>query len=310
MTLEPEVSVIIPCYNYGAFLPGALASVASQTFTSWECIVVDDGSTDDTSKVAQEWLQKDSRFVYLRQENAGLAAARNAGLLCASGEFVQFLDADDTVDSSKLGRQVDILRSSPRNTQVHSTFQYFHEATGEIELGPDYGQLSLSSRKSLLWRLIFDWENGFVIPIHAFLFRRSVIDAVGGFAEDIPTHEDIDLYLRLAMNNVVFVYQAENLAEYRVHFSNMSKNLSRMQQGYLGALGNALKAADSFPTKILVFARYGIEVSQCLIHWFRRRDISLTQSLFKSGHPVASTGSLLLLPIFLVVSLIRKLRFA
>ena len=78
--MNPLVSIIVPCYNQAQFLPEALQSVLEQTHTNWECIIVNDGSPDNTEGVAQEWLVKDSRFKYVYKENGGLSSARNAGL--------------------------------------------------------------------------------------------------------------------------------------------------------------------------------------------------------------------------------------
>ena len=90
-----RVDVIVPCYNYARFLPEALESVLAQTHQDWECIVVDDGSTDDTYEVARRFGERDARIRAVRQDNAGPAAARNHALRLGSGEYVQLLDADD-----------------------------------------------------------------------------------------------------------------------------------------------------------------------------------------------------------------------
>lgn len=89
----PEVSVIIPCYNHGHYLPHAVNSVLAQTFTDWEAIIVDDGSTDNTREVAAQFT--DERVRYVHQENRGLSGARNTGIRAAQGAYLAFLDADD-----------------------------------------------------------------------------------------------------------------------------------------------------------------------------------------------------------------------
>jgi glycosyltransferase involved in cell wall biosynthesis len=91
----PCFSVIIPAYNRARFLPECLDSVLAQTFTDWECIVVDDGSTDGTRELVAEYVRRDARFRYHWQENAGASAARNAGIALATGEWIVFLDSDD-----------------------------------------------------------------------------------------------------------------------------------------------------------------------------------------------------------------------
>lgn len=303
MNTNPTVTVVIPCFNYGRYLARTLKSVAAQTYTDWECIIVDDGSTDETPLVATEWVESDPRFIYLRQDNAGLAAARNAGLYRASGEYIQFLDADDLIHPYKLSRQTALLTALPECSHVYSGFHYFHESTGTSEAGLSYQPYNT---KSLLHRLIFDWEYGFTIPIHALLFRKNHLAKVEGFAAGMPTHEDIDLYLRLAMMGTDFIHHPEDFAEYLLHPTSMTRNYTHMQQGYLMALGNAMAHAPSSRLKGLIFVRYAMEVAQCFAHKARGRKIGLRKAIFSSGHPVASLFSLLLCPIFAASIVIRK----
>src|SRR3989442_11796350 len=107
--MERLVSVIVPSYNYGRFVGQALESLRAQTYPRWECIVVDDGSTDNTDAIVTAFAENDSRIKYIRQENQGLAAARNAGIVHSAGEYLQFLDADDLLESEKLERHVEFL---------------------------------------------------------------------------------------------------------------------------------------------------------------------------------------------------------
>src|ERR1700749_2632679 len=101
-SIETLVSIIIPCYNYGAYLPSTLKSLQEQSFDRWECWVIDDGSTDDTREVVNNFSQSDPRFKYYHQENAGQPTARNTGLQKAHGFFIQFLDADDLLQKEKI----------------------------------------------------------------------------------------------------------------------------------------------------------------------------------------------------------------
>ncbi|HJU48612.1 MAG TPA: glycosyltransferase family A protein, partial [Gaiellaceae bacterium] len=109
----PLVSVVIPCFNDAEFLGDALASLCAQTLQDWECIVVDDGSTDETAAVAAMRAGEDKRIRYLWQANSGLSAARNAGLAVCGGQYVQFLDADDMLEPRKLEFHADTLAQEP-----------------------------------------------------------------------------------------------------------------------------------------------------------------------------------------------------
>jgi len=111
----PKVSVIIPTFNRAPLLPRAIDSIRAQTFTDWEIILVDDGSTDDTAQLAQRYAgQLGDRFQYIHQSNAGSSAARNRGLDAARGQFVAFLDSDDEFLPQKLERQLELFDRCPQ----------------------------------------------------------------------------------------------------------------------------------------------------------------------------------------------------
>ena len=93
----PAISVIIPVYNMGPWLRDCLESVLAQTFTSFECILVDDGSTDDSPQICDYYAKKDDRFRVIHKANGGLSSARNAGLDDAAGEYIAFVDSDDVI---------------------------------------------------------------------------------------------------------------------------------------------------------------------------------------------------------------------
>lgn len=95
---SPLISVVVPCYNASTYISASFASLSNQTYPHWECIAVNDGSTDNTEQKIQEWVQKDPRFKLINQENAGPPAARNTGLNHFTGDFLFFLDADDLLD--------------------------------------------------------------------------------------------------------------------------------------------------------------------------------------------------------------------
>src|SRR5689334_12217789 len=119
------VSVIIPSYNYAHLLPDTLICLQQQSFTDWECLLIDNGSTDNTKDVVKLFSDKDSRIKYFYQTNSGPAAARNRGLELSNGEFIQFLDADDLIESEKLDVQVKILKSKTNVDIIYSDMKYF-----------------------------------------------------------------------------------------------------------------------------------------------------------------------------------------
>ena len=100
--MTPLVSIIIPCYNQGNLLVNALGSVLKQSLSAWECIIINDGSTDNSAEIAKAFCAKDKRFTYIYQQNGGSATARNTGLKHVQGKYIQFLDADDIIEIYKL----------------------------------------------------------------------------------------------------------------------------------------------------------------------------------------------------------------
>jgi GT2 family glycosyltransferase len=234
---RPLVSIIVPTYNYAHFIGEALESVQSQTYSNWECIVVDDGSTDDTGIIAKQFADKDNRIKYHRQENQGLAAARNTGLANSPGVYFQFLDADDLLEPQKLERQVMFLESHPDVDIVFSDARYFR--TGHLEERrfsqyeenlPWVAKFS-GHGKSVLLRLI---ANN-IMAVNAPLLRRSVIEDVGLFEGSVRGIEDWDYWVRCANTGKHFHYDdAEGTrALVRIHGTSMSTDVRLMLKSAL-----------------------------------------------------------------------------
>ncbi|MDW8146902.1 MAG: glycosyltransferase family A protein [Roseiflexaceae bacterium] len=162
-----RVSVVIPCYNQARFLPEAVASVVAQTFTDWEIIIVDDGSPDDTAAVAQRLIAAypDRRIRLIRQENRGLAEARNAGIRVARAPYILPLDADDMIEPEMLALTVAALDTHPDVGFVYTDVRRFGAENNILHTLP-YS----------LERLRF--EN---MMMPATLFRREAWEQVGGF---------------------------------------------------------------------------------------------------------------------------------
>lgn len=119
------ISIIVPCYNQAQYLDECLQSVLDQTFQDWECIIINDGSPDNTEEVAVKWVEKDLRFKYLSQINKGVSAARNLGIEKAEGRYIQFLDGDDILQCFKLEYQFEILERIDKIDIVYGGSRYF-----------------------------------------------------------------------------------------------------------------------------------------------------------------------------------------
>lgn len=202
----PEVTVVVACYDQGHFLDDAIRSVFEQTFTSWEIVVVDDGSTDAETRTVLDRLAW-PRTQVLRQDNRGLPAARNAGVRAARGRYVVPLDADDQLEDGFLEELRDALEAQPDAAYAHCWARLF----GDVDA--IYATRPFNPYQQLL-------SNGVVGCV---LLRRDAWAAVDGYAEDMTQgNEDWDLWLRLLAAGWEQVQVRAPLFRYRKHGVSMS----------------------------------------------------------------------------------------
>ena len=213
---NPRVSVVIPCYNQGVFLNGAIGSVFSQTFDSFDVIVVDDGSTDPDTIEAIDTLSW-SRTRVIRRENGGLAAARNTGIEAALGEFVVPLDADDALEPQFLERLVAELDADPGAGYATCRARLF----GDIDA-------VWSPRPFNQYQLLLSNSN-----VGCVLLRRDAWDSVNGYDETMRNgNEDWELWIRLMQAGWGIVEVPQVLFRYRKHGISMSVDTeARFEQG-------------------------------------------------------------------------------
>ncbi len=235
-SIKPLVSVIIPCYNQGRFLSSALHSLLSQTWQHWEAIVVDDGSTDDTSQVVERF--QDPRVCYFYQQNNGVSAARNSGLEQARGDFVAFLDADDAWRREFLERTLVTLLNDPRLGMVYSRYQFLDD---QGNLLTQIGGRALEPEA--FSRVI---RRGGFFPPHCALSRRSAIDKVGGFDTHHSGTADWDLWLKISSKFPVRGL-GKPLAFYRLHAASMSTNAKSMHKDRLLVLAKHFGPQEGSP---------------------------------------------------------------
>jgi len=231
----PLVSIIVPCYNQAHYLPEALESVMKQTYSNWECIIVNDGSTDDTEKVVHGWKIKDDRFKYVKKENGGLSSARNAGLSVASGEYIQLLDADDLLEFDKLKSQMTYLRDIVGKIDIVVSGYRFFQDTDDLRSLQIFGPnnflpevaVDQNDEKDIL--KLFARTNPMVVS--APLYSRNVFHRVGNFDEDLGALEDWDFHFRCVVNGIVFQhsgYLPNSKTLIRIHNRSMSANRRNM----------------------------------------------------------------------------------
>ncbi len=229
---RPTVSVVIPCFNQARYLAAAVASVRAQgAGPAIECVVVDDGSTDDSAAVAS---RLDVRLI--RQTNRGVSAARNAGLSATRGDLVVFLDADDELLPDAIAAEVAALDAAPDALAVVGRCQPI-DAEGRA-VPCEYRDVDAGD----LYR---EWlPRNFVWTPGAALFVRRALAAIGGFPTDLGPAADYAVYLRLARTGRIAVLPRP-LVRYRQHDASMSRDPALMLRATIGVLRRERREAPA-----------------------------------------------------------------
>ena len=207
---EYLVSVIVPCYNSGKYLSETLDSVLHQTYPNWECVIVNDGSSDCTEEISKHYCNIDPRFKYIYQINQGLSSARNTGILNSQGKFVLPLDSDDKVGSRYLELAVDAFRNNPRVRIVYSRAMLFGKRKGEWRL-PEYSFERMLARNCIYCSA---------------LYKREDYDKSGGYNSNMKYgYEDWDFWLSI-LNKNDEVYKIDDIQfYYRIRKKSMARSL-------------------------------------------------------------------------------------
>lgn len=243
-TLKPErpsVSVIIPAYNIASFVSEALESVLSQDYSDYEIIVVNDGSPD-TDELERALLPYMDRIHYLKQENQGAGAARNAGLRVATGKYVAFLDGDDVWYPTHLSEQVALLESGTGYDLVYADAVNFGEPSSagrrSMETNPSEGEANFESILG----------GRCCVITSAVVARRQPINDVGLFDVTLRNSQDFDLWLRIAKREgAKITYQRKVLVRRRIYEGSLASDAINSLKGELSVLTKTAKRDDLSP---------------------------------------------------------------
>jgi glycosyltransferase involved in cell wall biosynthesis len=212
---ETFISFIVPCYNYGQFLAECLDSIRLQSFEAWECLIIDNGSTDNTKEVAAQFTVKDFRFKYHFIEQQGVSFARNFGIRHSNGKYILPVDADDKIATSYARKAFDILERSPAVKVVYSDAELFGASSGKWIL-PEY-----SLRDMLVENSIFS----------SAMYRRADFDRSGGYNENMREgFEDWDFWIRMLKDGAEVYKIPEVLFYYRIRASSRNNSLDHERQ--------------------------------------------------------------------------------
>jgi glycosyltransferase involved in cell wall biosynthesis len=225
----PGVSVVIPAHNYGRYVGAAVESALSQAGRPVEVIVVDDGSTDDTPQVLQEYGK---RIRVRRLDGRGVAAARNAGLAAAQGEYILFLDADDLLLPGSLHALAGSLDAHPAVDAVYGSWFYCDPAGGRAFI------VRSPVRDGRVLPALF--RGNIVHTPSAMMLRRRRLVEAGGFDDRLSFTTDWEMWLRLAVRGARFAAVPRPVAIYRVHAASMTRDLDRASRDVWSVLDRYL----------------------------------------------------------------------
>ena len=234
------VTAVIPAFNYARFLPRAIESVLSQTYREIECIVVDDGSTDNTSEVLARYQ---TRVRAIAQNNRGLSAARNTGIHAAAGEFIAFLDADDLWLPAKIAEQLAAFQAQPNLGAIGCGAELVDAAGVHIRfldyaqrhpvLHESWNQVSQFRAVALRQFWVSASGSGALIP-------KRTFEDVGVFDETLRAAEDWDMWLRIAAKYPIFNVD-DVLVRIFQHGSSSFRNADKMERNQWSVYGAALR---------------------------------------------------------------------
>ena len=206
----PLVAIIVPCYNQGQYLGECLDSVLVQTVQDWVCIVVDDGSTDDTAKVAEEYCLKSDKIHYHYQENAGLPATRNKGIALTDSEYILPLDADDMLEPNYLEVVLGLFEENPEIKIAYTNCRYFGFDNELLKL-PTYNPKTILTDNQI---------NATA------LYKRSDYEKTQGYDPNLKGREDWDFWLSLLNNDDIVAKHPDFLFLYRQRQGSMNRSLN------------------------------------------------------------------------------------
>ncbi|MES2807882.1 MAG: glycosyltransferase family 2 protein [Bacteroidota bacterium] len=265
MADNPLVSIIIPAYNSGQFIAETLVSALAQTWANKEVIVIDNGSTDDTIQVLEQF--KDQIIIIKTTQNKGAAAARNTGLAMAKGLYIQFLDADDLLSANKIESQLKVLNLSTTQLSLCKTV-HFNNGDNHTLAEPlhSWFDKDMDDPVDFLVKLYVGEEvlpgYGGMATVHSWLTPTQLIKQAGPWNEELSVDDDGEFFARVILASDGIRYSDEALCYYR----KFTDGRSLSSQKTLKALQSSIKAIDlkyqhlktKFPAEIVdrIFARF------------------------------------------------------
>lgn len=300
-----KVSVIVATYNYGHFIDETLRSVQAQTFSDWECLVIDDASTDDTAAVVLKFVDMDPRFRYIRfEKNQGVSMARNRGFAEAKGEYIQLLDADDVIAPQKLEVHTAYLDRNKCTSVVYSDFVRF---TGAVDLSLPGELKSYEKLSGIKGRIISQLLRGNIFRLNTVLIRKRILDTVEGFRDQFLYIEDWDFWMRIALKGFEFKFLDDQrcIVGVRVAHDSLSNDKPAMRRYHLPVRQHVwIHGGLTFNQRISLLLRYCDHCLEMLL--IRREPIIFLKEggiLFKV---LIGTSCMILFPFWVIYRLLIR----
>ena len=215
------ISVLLPVYNSQKWLSETINSILNQTYTHWELILVDDGSTDDSLEIARTFEERDVRIKVYFQENLGACAARNKAFEYSKGLFIQYLDSDDLLEPNKLETQVMALKNLDRKGIVFGRWSRIDEKGNSLN-SSDLNSIN-KGYENPVEVLVNCWLNNEMVPVHSWLTPRQLIDKAGAWDNNLSHNQDGEFFSRVIANASKVIHCPVAKVYYR---SNISGSIS------------------------------------------------------------------------------------
>lgn len=281
----PLISVVIPLYNAEKTILRTVQSVLSQTFTDFELIIIDDGSTDSSSDIIAGI--HDDRIILKSFGNKGTSASRNRGIKIASGNYISFIDADDLWTEDKLESQLKALRESP-DAGLSYSWTAFIDESGKYLSAKFPARISGNVYTKL-------FLNNFIASGSNVLIKKACLEKIEWFNETLESGEDIEFLLRFA-KKWPFALVPRYQILYRFHNSSVSSSVEKTRRHLISVIENAASEEPAFQGALLNRAKAAIYLHLCFLSAFRSGD---------SGH-LAKSNQFIIKAIALEKKLLRK----
>ena len=259
MNDSPKVSVIVPTYNRANQLEGTLRSIVSQTYQDFELIVVDDGSTDNTSKVIESFPS--AQYLPMKK-NSGVSKARNIGLACAKGEFICFLDSDDLWKEKKLEIQIHWMESNTDNQVCY---------TDEIWVRNGVRVNQMNKHRKYTGDIFRHCLALCIVSPSSVMIRAKLFSEIGNFDESLPACEDYDLWLRIAVKYAFHFIEEPLIIKQGGHGDQLSRKYWGMDRFRVAALKKLLDQNSLDQEKLKLTRSSLVEKCSVLIQGFKKR---------------------------------------